>query len=489
MTSFKTPTFPLADIIVEGRLREDMGDVTALAESIRDNGLLHPLVVERVSDEPLQMALRAGGRRYAALTLLKFNKVENPNPAFYNEVPVTVFNEMPEHQRVVVELEENLARKDMNWKELVEGIVKYHKAAKRAALLDGDTWGQSKTGDMLNMKQAKISVAFKLYEQIKAGNKQVLEAQSVHEAMQVLFKQELDRAEAEQMRRIKLKREEQAAAASASVGQLPKLPSGILVAATAGLPSAGAPVVTSTITREDIAGFYHLGDALKVLPVLAKNTTINHIVCDPPYGIDMENLTSDNIERVQDTHQVEDNLKLLPEFLRISFDCVQEDGFLCMWYDLDHHEKIAQWARSIGWRVQRWPLVWAKTSSCSNSQAQYNLTKVTEVCYYMRRSEKSILRRKGMPNYHVSPNPRNATHPFTKPDDLWGRILDDVSGEGQTIVDPFAGEGSSLAAAFKRKRVPVGIECDEKHIASGLNYIHEHLTAKSILDDIILPPF
>lgn len=487
-------TIPLSSILVEGRLREDLGDVTELAESIRDNGLLQPIVVERISHPTFAYALRCGGRRYAAYTLLATNKVPcdpSLSPTNWESIPAVVFEEMPSYKRTLIEMEENIRRKGMTWQETLRGIVEYHKAAKRAALLDGDTWSQAQTGALLNMSQATVSIAFKVWDEIKAGNEKVMKADSLTDAIKVLAGQQLDAGQAEQMRRIQLKRLEQSAARMVT-SSLPTLPTTVVSTAEKEKPATVADKVQ--FSKEEIAAFYHLGNALEVLPKIAANQLINHIICDPPYGIDMANLTRedmgrfDAIERIADTHQVEDNLKMLPEFLSVAYNSIAEDGFLCMWYDLDHHEKIANWAKQVGWRIQRWPLVWCKTSPCLNNAAQCNITKATEFCYIMRRSEKSIIKTKQAKNFIEAAGCATASHPFPKPHAVWKYLLDTVSMQGQVICDPFAGEGSCLAATFKEGRVPVGIEIDEKHIASGLSYIQDLINKKSILDDILMPP-
>lgn len=482
---------PLNSILVEGRLREDLGDIEELAASIRDNGLMQPPVVEAVVvDGVTQYQLRAGGRRYAALTLLATNEVPCDNPYIYENIPVTLFSEMPSHQRVKMELEENLRRKDMTWIEKVVGIVKYHKAARRAALLDGEQWSQAMTGDLLNMSQASVSVAFTIYEEIVKKNPKVLAADNLNDALKSLVSDQLDAAQHEQMRRIQLKKAE--AATLKGAAPVEPVSSKVILSAEQASPATVADRVQ--FSKEEISAFYSIGDCLQVMPRLAAAGPINHIICDPPYGIEMSNLAgadasrAKTIARIADTHVVEENLALLPEFLRTAYEVIALDGFLCMWYDLDHHEKIRIWAEKIGWRVQRWPLVWCKTSSCSNNAAQYNVTKATEVCYFMRRSEQSVLKKKQATNYLLAGSASTPTHPFCKPAAAWNYCIESVSSKGQTILDPFAGEGSSLAAIFNSGRIPLGIEIDEKHVASGLSFIQSQLNKKSILDDILHEP-
>ncbi len=494
--TFNPKLLLLTDIDTRGRIREDLGEIEEFAERLRDDGLLQPIVVEElplIHDAVPSPAYKliAGGRRYTAFTLLAANKVPNLGQDF-TRIPAILKAETPAFMLVKLEIEENIRRKGMTWQETIVGIVKYHKACKRAAMLEkGEKWSQEMTGELLNMSQANVSVAFTVFEAMQSGNTKVLEAETLQDAIKAIADAELDALQAEQMRRIAARRAAFTLPATAGltdqIAALPVLASAVLVSARASAPDTLADKVQ--FSKDQIATFYHHGDGRELLPKLASRMVINHIVFDPPYGIDMANFVGDNIERIEETHQVAPNLTLIEDFLRIGFDHIASDGFMCMWYDLDHHEKIATWAEKIGWRVQRWPLIWCKTSPCRNSQAQYNITKSTEVCYMFRRSEQSVLKQKLPNNYILEPSASTASHPFVKPKAVWDRLIGAVSLEGQTIIDLCAGEGSCLAAAFQSKRIPVGVEIDEKHIASGINYIQEQLNKKDILDDIMsIPP-
>jgi ParB family chromosome partitioning protein len=62
-------TLPLDDIRVGKRHRRDMGDIDALAQSIEDIGLLHPIIVDEGG------RLLAGARRLAACKRLGWRKI------------------------------------------------------------------------------------------------------------------------------------------------------------------------------------------------------------------------------------------------------------------------------------------------------------------------------------------------------------------------------------------------------------------------------
>ena len=86
----------IADITVGERRRTEMGDIKALAQSIHDYGLLHPIIVD---DDGV---LIAGGRRLAAMQALGCE-----------DVPVRRWQSLGEDDRRIIELEENLQRKDL----------------------------------------------------------------------------------------------------------------------------------------------------------------------------------------------------------------------------------------------------------------------------------------------------------------------------------------------------------------------------------------
>ena len=103
---------PIAEIFVGERRREDMGDIGELAESIKQWGLFHPLVV----DETHQLI--SGGRRLAACKQLGWERV-----------PVRYFANLNENEKRKIELEENVKRKDLTSIERSKNLVELGEVA------------------------------------------------------------------------------------------------------------------------------------------------------------------------------------------------------------------------------------------------------------------------------------------------------------------------------------------------------------------------
>jgi len=111
------PTLPLRSIKIGSRIRHDMGDVRALADSIERTGLLHPPVV--LPDRTLVV----GQRRLAALKLLG-----------YTETPVTVVDNIDKLLGILTaQGDENACRKDLTPSEAVALGRRLEPLARKAA--------------------------------------------------------------------------------------------------------------------------------------------------------------------------------------------------------------------------------------------------------------------------------------------------------------------------------------------------------------------
>lgn len=123
-------TLPVEEIKVVDRHRRDLGDLTGLAESIAERGLLHPIVVTPTN------RLVAGQRRLEACRSLG-----------WTEVPVTITGSLTEARALLeAERDENTCRLDMRPSEKValgralEALERPRAAERRLATLkQGDS--------------------------------------------------------------------------------------------------------------------------------------------------------------------------------------------------------------------------------------------------------------------------------------------------------------------------------------------------------------
>lgn len=147
---------PVSDIHTNGRHRRDLGDLEALAASITEVGLLHPVVVTP------DFQLVAGERRLEAVKLLG-----------WTEVPVTVADTLETAwQLLKAERDENTCRKEFSPSEMVSvgtALEHYEKAAAKTRMSEAGKGRKvslpSQTRDMVG---AAVGVSGRTYEKAKA---------------------------------------------------------------------------------------------------------------------------------------------------------------------------------------------------------------------------------------------------------------------------------------------------------------------------------
>ena len=94
----------IKDIKIKKRVRKDLGDLSALKESLKLYGLMNPITLNK------NYELIAGERRLQAATQLGWTTI-NAN----------IIDNLSEIEQLEMELEENNQRKEFTEKELMEG--------------------------------------------------------------------------------------------------------------------------------------------------------------------------------------------------------------------------------------------------------------------------------------------------------------------------------------------------------------------------------
>lgn len=470
------------------------GNLDGLVDSLTRLGSLHPLVLSRRLDNT-GYDLIAGGRRFKALQKMGVTELYHGSVLRPGRYGFLFEDEVPKHTRLEAELDENLYRLDMDWIDSVLLIDDTHQAKKAI----NNKWGYEQTAAMLGDGYGKSTVgnAVLVAKYLRKGDKDMLACESMSAALCLMLKRADDAALAELQRRALPTPDTATPSGYSFLDQI-----NISLGPKIEFPKGGEPIAASTVSTNTtteatataavtvqsttaapvdipLSRMFVLGDSLLGdSPVMASlpDATFHHIVTDIPYGIDMDNLSVSNKESVSAEHEVEANIDLMPKFLSEAYRLVRPGGFCVFFYDLDHHEKLQTWARAAGWKVQRWPFIAVKTSSCSNQAAQYNLTKNYEVAMFLRHDESSVLRHdpkfalnnSSWKAYDFASERKLYSNPFAKPFELWKDIFDMVAFPGQNFYDPFAGECSSLRAAANCGITPFGSEVSPIHYNRGV---------------------
>jgi len=101
---------PIKDIKVKRRIRRDMGDIAALADSMKRFGQISPILITKKN------ILIAGGRRLEAARNLGWSSIN----AVVAEIPDEV-------SKLEYELEENIQRRDFSQTETHEAVKRLYR--------------------------------------------------------------------------------------------------------------------------------------------------------------------------------------------------------------------------------------------------------------------------------------------------------------------------------------------------------------------------
>ena len=101
---------PVNDILVKKRIRKDMGDIEALAESLKHHGQINPILITGKN------VLIAGQRRLEAAKSLGWRTIN-----------AVISETSSELSRLELEVEENVQRRDFNMEEIAQATQKLYR--------------------------------------------------------------------------------------------------------------------------------------------------------------------------------------------------------------------------------------------------------------------------------------------------------------------------------------------------------------------------
>lgn len=447
------------------RSRHDFGNIEEMAQDIKKNGLTHPPTVAKSKDPAFKYELIGGERRMKAMQMLGL--------ALF---PVNVREELEEHQIREMELMENFHRKQMTWQEECILIDKTHRAKVLAKAIDMESWGMRETGKLLGCSASSILHATTMAPYLKRGDAEILMCGSMFAAYELLLKRQEDLAASLATKGLN----EAAGRAVTMMGftvvsdDVDEIFGGVKDVNTAFDASRLAEFMPEGNGKKidfDLLSLFRHGDCLELMPKVASES-VDHVVTDPPYGIDLGMMPDlKNIENVRDTHEVEQNILMFEPFLYESFRIIRPAGYCVFWYDISHHEKLQSLATKMGYKPQRWPIVWHKLHPCLNNAPRTNFTKNVEFAMVLRKSTTSALVEPQVSSLVAADGAAERKlydNPFSKPLAVWRFILNALAYKGQVIYDPYAGQCSSLRTVINMGMIPMGCEIDENHYNRGL---------------------
>ena len=399
----------ISEIIWGERARKDYGDADSLlglAQSISKNGLLHPIVIDD------SHTLRAGGRRLTAMLQLG-----------WTECPVTMLSDLSPLQKLEVELEENLHRKNFEYAEQVALTARIHDIKLALATEEGKDWTLADTAKALGVETNTVQQDIALAKEIQ-NDPSIGKAKNKGQA-------KTRARRAKEVRRIQ------------------------------------AEILASpTVPSEEVI----LGDSIDILPNIPSDS-IDLILCDPPFGVKFdENARNLGYETTYGDFYDELNavISLLEDTIPQLFRILKPGGHMYMFFALSNYTRISimletnwKWEKEYG-KYAANPLLWVKPSN-ENPRPYERFTVNYEPFFFCWKGKLDSklgneLNSPSNSTFHHNYKGSEKLHPAEKPEELYERLLDLSSMPGATVLDPFLGSGVSLAVARRMGRKIIGIE-------------------------------
>jgi len=401
-----------------GRARVNYGDVASLKQSMQDVGLINPITVRPTDDGMYEII--AGERRWRAAHSLEWEEID----------AVILPADIGELDQKVIELHENLMRKDFDWVEEVRLKKKIHDlqmqkhGAKTSTAKDAKGWSMRETAAMLGESVANVSRDIKLADmldsvpEIAQADNKAKAFRIVQGAADVFKSQEIE---------------------AAIKANIKKDPSNL---------------------KQKLVDSYILGDFFKEAKKLPDHQ-FDLIEIDPPYGIDLGEQKKNSGIGMSEYNEVSRNdyESFIKDVLRECNRLLKENGWLLMWFAPEpHQETVYNMLRLFKFNVRRLPAYWVKPNGQTNAPALY-LANNVEPFYYARRGNARLKKQGHIATFTGTKEP--SFHPTAKPVELMKEILTTFVDVGSSILVPFAGSGNTLIAARMMGMNAIGYDLSE----------------------------
>lgn len=380
MTSGHFTSFPLDRIRVNRaeRQRREVDDIATLAESIRRTGLINPIVVTRDGE------LVAGERRFEAVRSLGWTSVS-----------VQFAEDLSPFELHVIELEENVKRKNLTWQDECAAVAKYHKLMEQ---ING-SWSKTQTATALGLSQTETRIKINVQKEIESGNAAVAAAKEYSVARGLTERATIRRK------------------ANVLDGLAPTKPEKI------------APIL-----NVDFHEWQRTYDGPK----------FNLIHCDFPYDASGGPMMGAVMEKKYD-----DGLSVYVNLLNCLRFCgenvIADSAHLVFWFSMKHYHFTFDELSQIGWTVNPFPLVWMKSDNAGVlPDPQRGPRQIYETAFLAHWGDRPIVR--AVANAFASPTTREI-HMSEKPIPVLTHFLRMLVDENTAFLDPTCGSATSLRAA------------------------------------------
>jgi 16S rRNA G966 N2-methylase RsmD len=418
----QTDLLPVADVLVEDRVRKDFGDIDELANSIREVGLIQPIVVYR------DLKLAAGERRLRAMKKLGITELVHGKTFIFND-------ELDNLKRGAIECEENLKRKQFTWQEeilakqrLLRLLQTIHGVARSGAPTQSDRLGITSPGIGVNKLASLLGES-------NAQTSKDLELAQLIQAVPALAKAETKEAARRQA--------QLAIAVAGSIQQQAKNP-----------------------PKSDTKWTLYEGD-FHANQFKLDEESVDLILVDPPYGDDAQGMGPQSKTLLASPFQ--DDLAPTRDLYYLlasaTWRALRPNCFSAFFFGFGLYSELIRAFSERGFSADPTPLIWVK-NTVINTSPYTRYGRSYEPILLLRKGEPKLIRpaqRDVIEVQNVTARGANETKLYhaQKPVELMRKLIDDLCVPRGLVVDFCAGSGSTGVAAVQSGRRTVLFERDQ----------------------------
>lgn len=421
MSSFNISVLSIK--IDDDRQRKDLGDITTLAQSFSAIGQITPIVVEPDGDT---YRLIAGERRLTAAKKLGWFEIEAITRA-----------DLSDRERVLIELEENVRRKQLTWQEEVKAVQTFVTLSKEP---------QAMAAKSLVMSPQTLSHMLTLADNLDRFPelKDCPTWTSAYAQVTIKLKRLTDAALEDIFEDI-------------ASGDLNTAPPEDLILDSEPTSPASAPKLShlyadpAPAKPKEAPAFQALEGDFALWAKEYTGRRFNLIHCDFPYGLNMGSANLQNSSARWDVTdgRYDDTPELFDRLTRAFFD--NQDNFIsdtahCIfWLAAKNYGRLASRFAHYGWTVCDVPLIWHKSDNAGIAPDVRRWPRRTyEIAVFASRGDRKILKVKAA---SIAGPTTKDHHLSEKPTPVVTHFLEMLVDETTEIFDPTAGSGTALRAA------------------------------------------
>lgn len=405
------------DIIVGERYRQGYPDADKLAQSIKEDGLAVPLLV----DEKLNLIY--GGRRLEACKIAQLTSI-----------PVRVKSDMSSVEKKKYELLENLFRKDYTPYEECQAKRDIDEIQKQlhgdqAITHDRTSWSLRKTAEMLNESPSSLSQDIALADAMD-HLPELKECKTKDEARK-LFKKLIEKA---------------------AVNVLKK--------------RAG---IRNNRHFQFAEHHYQVGDAIEGLRSIEHQTVASFAEVDPPYGIGLSDKKRVDVDLININKYTEvasgEYPKLITEIAKQLHRVLADNAWIVWWFGIQWYDVTLTCLLRAGFEVDIIPAIWSKiNASGQTNRPELYLGRGYET-FFIGRKGSPVMRERGARNvFDFQPvTSQKKIHSTEKPIELMNKLIEIFCYPGTIAIIPFLGSGVTLRALYQHDMTGFGFDLSEEN--------------------------